>query len=373
MTHRIGLDCLFADPERVFGLWNHASTLIRALLRLDQTNEYIVFLNGAAKAHFSLRAPNLRLVTCDFAASGPYSRILAQNTWLMMQAREQKIDLLHSPANYGPIDPFLPRLVTTHDLLPFFEVDGSWKSRIRASGLDALMALSLRNARMVIVASAFTAAELRAKFSLGPQSLRVIHLGVDPPPGDSQPPTPAAPPYILTTGLYAAHKNIPRLIQAFAVLKRDFGIPHRLMLVGKSGDQKEALANAARASGCPAWIDFPGYVEEDRLHALYRGADLYVCPSLMEGFGLPLVEAMSMGTPVVSSNAGSLPEIVPLVEATFDPCDVDGMARVIHRALTDRHWREELAVQGRRQAKYFSGERMAQETLAAYKEVIANG
>jgi glycosyltransferase involved in cell wall biosynthesis len=373
MSIRIGIDCLFADPLRVFGLWNHALTLIRSLVRVDQTNEYVVFLNGAARDHFTCDAPNVHLMICSSAGVGPYARIALQNTWLLAEARRARVDLLHSPANYGPVDPMLRRIVTTHDLLPFFRADGSAATGVRAHGLELLMRLSLRSAKRVIAASHYTAAQLQAKFSLCPERLRVVHLGVAPEGLARESLSELRTPYLLVVGLYEAHKNIPRLIQAFAALKSRYDVPHRLILVGRMQTQERVITEAVARSGYADWIDLPGYVEDDRLQQLYIHADLYVCPSVMEGFGLPLVEAMNAGTPVVCSNAGSLAEIVGVPEAMFDPRNTEQMVDVLRRGLTDQPWRAHLRAMGKRRAEYFSAERMARETLAVYLEAVGSG
>ena len=179
-------------------------------------------------------------------------------------------------------------------------------------------------------------------------------------------------PYIIYTGLIGARKNLSRLVEAFHLLKQEEpSLEHRLVLAGGKDWLSEPIFETIRALRLEDDVKWLGYVPFEELPFLLGGADLFAFPSLYEGFGLPPLEAMSCGTPVVSSNASSLPEVVGDAALLFDPYQVKEMAEAIHRALTDVELRAELSRRGLERARLFSWEKTARITLAAYEEAWA--
>jgi glycosyltransferase involved in cell wall biosynthesis len=177
--------------------------------------------------------------------------------------------------------------------------------------------------------------------------------------------------YILCLGTLQKRKNIPRLLQAFASLKHHDQIPHKLVLVGpKYPDlpEQEIFATIARLDFQQEVI-WTGYVAEQDKPALLSGADLFVFPSLYEGFGMSLLEAMACGVPVACSNTSSFPEVVGESGLMFDPYNVDNLAATIYQALTDDELRRRLRQQGLQRAKTFSWETCARKTLDVLEEV----
>lgn len=174
--------------------------------------------------------------------------------------------------------------------------------------------------------------------------------------------------FIFYVGRAATHKNLSRLIEAFAKLKESHpGL--KLVLGGKKGVQYRLLASKARLKGIPD-IVLTGFVSEGQLRWLYENARAYVFPSLSEGFGLPGLEAMAHGCPVISSNATSLPELYSEAAHYFDPENVDDMAAKIHEVLTKDALRQKLIQNGRKQVKKYSWQRMAEQTLDIYNSVL---
>jgi glycosyltransferase involved in cell wall biosynthesis len=251
-------------------------------------------------------------------------------------------------------------VVTIHDL-GFAEIAGemafptSWKYR-------QLVPRSARSAERVICPSRFTARDLVKRYGISEEKIRVIPEAAALPHGDAEPPP---GPYLLAVGDLRPKKNLGCLVDAFASLHAR-GLPHRLLLAGADFGQGAELRD--RASGAP--VELLGFVDDARLDALIRGADALVVPSLYEGFGLVVLEAMVRGCPVVLARAGALPETGGDAAAYFDPRDPTDAARAIESIVTDPHERTRLADLGRTRAAEFSWERTADATVAVYQELI---
>lgn len=175
-------------------------------------------------------------------------------------------------------------------------------------------------------------------------------------------------PFILYVGSLISHKNIPTLIKAFYKLKK-YGLPHKLVITGKRGWKYKNIFEIISKLNLQKDVVFTGYVQREDLPALYNAADLFVYPSLYEGFGLPPLEAMACGTPVITSNTSSLPEVVGNAGIMVDPYDIDGLAKAMYEVLTNEGLRAELRKRGLERAKMFSWKKTAEETLNVYKGI----
>jgi glycosyltransferase involved in cell wall biosynthesis len=179
-------------------------------------------------------------------------------------------------------------------------------------------------------------------------------------------------PYVLNIGTLEPRKNITRLLEAFHRLKQqDYALEHELVLVGAKGDLHEAIWETLHRLQLEAQVRWLGHVPFEDLPALLNGADLFVYPSLYEGFGLPPLEALSCGTPVVASSSTSLPEVVGDAGVLVDPLSVEQLAEAMRRVLTDAPLRAALRDKALRRAQTFSWEKTARLTLAAYEEAWA--
>jgi glycosyltransferase involved in cell wall biosynthesis len=174
-------------------------------------------------------------------------------------------------------------------------------------------------------------------------------------------------PYILSVGVLQPRKNLPRLVEAYGRIAKE--IPQHLVLVGKEGWAFEALRRRVAQSGVASRIHFTGYVADADLPPLYAAADLFVYPSLYEGFGLPPLEAMACGTPVVTSNTTSLPEVVGSAAVTVEPTDTAALAAAVAEVLSSTEKRAELIERGFARVRQFSWERTARETVGVYESL----
>ena len=175
--------------------------------------------------------------------------------------------------------------------------------------------------------------------------------------------------YVLFVGSVEKRKNVHGLLQAYALLNAR-GNPPPLVVVGVQRMGTSGLSRMPQDLGLTEKVHFAGYIPDEDLPAIYSGADLSVFPSLYEGFGLPPLEAMACGTPVVCSDAGSLPEVVGDAAITVDPYDVEGLAEAMRRVLADRDLAEDLRSRGLERARMFSWEKAARETMEVYREVL---
>jgi glycosyltransferase involved in cell wall biosynthesis len=178
-------------------------------------------------------------------------------------------------------------------------------------------------------------------------------------------------PYILSVGVIEPRKNLNRLIEAFEILKARHGSPHRLVLAGKRGWLSEGIYRRAASSPFRSDIVFSGFVPESDLPALYSAADILAYPSLYEGFGLPPLEAMACGTPVVVSNSSSLPEVVGEAALMVEPEDTEGLADAMSTLLFDQDIRRRMVEAGLQQASGFTWRAAAERMLAIYRRLGA--
>lgn len=348
------------------------------LKHLDPSEfEYRVFLSES-RARPDL--PALELVVSSFPTRNPLVRIAWEQTVLPQLLRKENIRLFHGMAFAGPLAISVPWVTTIFDL-SFIHFPTLFN---RANRLYLKWAVgdSARRASRLIAISESTKQDLVRIYRVNPDKVAVIHCGQDE-DGTGQDTLDRAAgfrerhhldrPYVLHVGTIEPRKNIVRLLRAFAEAKRNGRLAHMLVLVGARGWKYTQVDQVIEDEGLAEHVRFAGYVPQDELSLWYRGADLFVYPSLYEGFGLPLLEAMSNQVPVVASNSSSLPEVVGDAALVVSPTDESALAEAIVRALTDQPLRNQLVERGMRRAKCFSWERAAQETAQVYTDVLNAG
>jgi glycosyltransferase involved in cell wall biosynthesis len=275
-----------------------------------------------------------------------------------------------------------PYVVTVHDLIRFTDATGATTNIAPLNARDrvgvALDAEAARHAAGVIAPSRSTARALVAQLGVAAQDVAVVPLGVD--PARFRPdagPRPLAAPYVLFVGSEHPRKELPTLLRAFARLRGRRGVPAglRLAKVGDAGDPEAPFAVAARRTvrelGLEDDVVFAGRVPDDELPRWYAHAECLAFASRAEGFGLPAVEAMACGCPVVGSTEAALPEVVGDAGLLVPAGDADALARAIGEVLGDPVTRLGLVVAGRERARELTWERTARETLAVYDAVLA--
>jgi glycosyltransferase involved in cell wall biosynthesis len=312
-------------------------------------------------AALQARAPDgFELAPITDGGSGP--EILFEQVGLPLTLRRRKAALIHATNCFLPLIRPCPGVVTIHDLA-FEAWPADFRARTRVK-YRVLTRLAARSAQRIICPSDFTAQDVCLRYGIDRAKVHVILEAPALPRRDDSPPP---GPYLLAVGDLRQKKNLIALVRTFAELRQTAAIPHRLVLAGVDGGQGPELMRAA--DGHP--VELTGYVSDRRLDALIRGADVVVHPSLYEGFGLVVLEAMARGVPVIAARAGALPQTGGEAALYFDPGAVtDELATKLARLLADPSEREQRARAGREWAAGFSWERTARETAGVYRELL---
>lgn len=365
---RIGIDGRYI-ADHYPGIGRYTFSLVEALSRLAPDATFVVAVQPSQpNSRYDLgqlaARPNVRLEPFTL----PPRSLLEQGCWLQA-ARRWSLDVFHAPYFYMPYALPCPSVVTVYDLIPLVFPQGF--SAAQRLTFHLTMGLALRTARAVIAISSTTRADLLRYFNLSPDRVHVTPLATD---ANFYPRPPAEVAavraryglperYILYVGINKPHKNLPRLVEAYAKIE---GAPP-LVLAGREDARYPQARVRVEALGLSERVCFPGDIVSADLPALYSGASLFVFPSLYEGFGLPPLEAMACGVPVICSNRASLPEIVGDAALTFDPEDVEAIASAMRRVLDNASLRDNLRQRGLARAAQFSWERTAQETFKIYQ------
>lgn len=371
---RIGLNLLYLVPGEVGGSEIYARELVHALAALRPDDQFIVYC--AREATESLEAEgwpeNVRLDELPVNARNKPRRVFYELFWLPRRADADGLDLLHSLGQTTPLFGRPTHVLTVLDLIYHHHPD-TFPGPARR-GLELLVPMGARRADRVVAISQATKDDLAATYGIDSQKIDVTLLGagfsapaevlsraelaaaVDLPDGE----------FALCVSSGHAHKNIPRLLEA---LTRMPG--RRLVLVGHAGLDQERLIERADQLGVGDRTTFTGWIDPPVLEGLYREARVFVYPTLLEGFGLPVLEAMHRGVPVVCSNTSSLPEVAGDAALMIDPRDVGAIAEATERVFTDDALRADLISRGHQQAKKFTWQHCAEQTLASYERALA--
>lgn len=301
----------------------------------------------------------------------PYVRLGAE---LPARSLGQRLDVLHT--TYGaPVWSAAPLVLTVHDIC--YATNPEWFSPRDVRVLSSVVPRSIRKAAHVITVSESARRQIIERYKVPDAKISTIPNG--PGPGAEEITLEAAlrelatiglkvkRPYLLTVGNLQPRKNLVRLLQAFDHLVRVRGHDIDLVIAGPAHFRAEEVLAAARPLG--ERVRFTGYLSDRQLAACYRCSTAFALPSLYEGFGLPVIEAMAHGIPVASSNAGALPEVAGEAAVLFDPLSVDDMVVAVDGILTDASLAERLGRAGKAQAARFSWRTSAELTLAVYRQV----
>jgi glycosyltransferase involved in cell wall biosynthesis len=361
---KIALDATDGFWPQATGTVVYARELVRHLFRLDLDGELVVL---------GLRTPG---VDTSFAPGhalrllrGPRSRAVWTQVRLPLHLLGNKYDLLHMPAPKFPAVCPCPSLVTVHDLAMFKFPE--WFQPVQRKRLAFYMSQAVRRATHLVADSHSTKRDVIELFGRKDSEVDVVHLGADLAtfrPGVE--PARRAAPYILSVGTLQPRKNYVMLIRAFKRLCERWREPIELVLAGARGWLWEPIEAEARKPPFAERVQLLHYVSDEKLPGLYAGATLFVMPSLYEGFGIPLVEAMASGAPVITSNVSSLPEVVGDAGPLLDPSDIELWAETMRALLADAQRRKQMHERGLARALEFTWQRTAERTLAGYRKLL---
>ncbi len=365
----------FSPGYRQAGVSRYAEHLLQWLPSVAPDLEFLVYAGrSAASGIHDRRFPDsLSWALSRLPTEYPQARIPWEQAAGPVALRRHQVDVVHGPVNVAPLLTRRPSVVTVHDLafLIYPEQYPGAKQRY----LNLLTRLSVERAERVIAVSDNTRTDVLRHYRVHPDRVIVVPNGVEPeltPVGDpgqiqalrERHRLPER--FILFVGTLQPRKNLVGLLRAYARLKDTLDWP--LVVVGAKGWLYEPVFNEARALGVTDRVIFAGYADQPTLRLWYSAATIFVYPSLYEGFGLPVLEAMACGTPVVTSSTSSLPEVAGDAAITIEPTDAGALASALDRLIQDVALRSELRRRGLDRARQFSWERTARETSAVYRQ-----
>jgi glycosyltransferase involved in cell wall biosynthesis len=368
----VGVNLLFLAPGEMGGLEVYSRELVAALAAREDV-QLTLFLNELAGSEWGELADT---VTARLDPRRRVQWVAGDQLHSGRLAKRSGVQLVHSLASTGPAAGHFARVVTVHDL--HYRVHPEAHFGLRALGMRALVPLAVRRAHRVIVPSEATRADLLRFTGAAPGRVDVVPEGIGQVARGAAAGDRAAGrervgagdrDVVLSVSAKRPHKNLGRLIGAVA------GIPPErrplLVLPGYSTPHEQELRELAQERGAAEHVRFVGWVSAGELEDLYAAADCFVFPSLYEGFGLPVLEAMTRGVPAATSGRASLAEVAGEAALTFDPEDEASIAAAIESILGDEALRERLRAAGRAQARRFTWGRAAELTVVAYRRALA--
>lgn len=370
---KIGIDARFFGPIGK-GLGRYTERLIENLERIDKTNQYVIFLRRENWNDYYPQNPNFKKVLADYRW---YT--LAEQIMFPKIIKKENVDLMHYPHFNVPIFCQKKFVVTIHDLILYhFPTQ-------RASTLSPLfyklkywaykkvIRHAIKKSAKIFAVSEFTKQDILKHFNIPAEKIEVTYGACDGvehgqlkiPEKEYLKKRGVTKPYLLYVGNAYPHKNLEKLIEVFKHIKKTHQLKLQLVLVGK----KDYFYNRLEKTNDDPDILFFGFALEPVLADLYRNAKLYVFPSLLEGFGLPPLEAMAYGLPAAVSNTSCLPEILGEATLYFNPKNKEEFTATIMKGLTDEKLKENLIKEGFQQIKKYSWKKTAQKTLKIYNSL----
>lgn len=357
-----------------FGVGTYVRNLVLHLARIDQTTDYILLCRPQDRGRITLPSRNFRLVD---EPAAPHS--VLEQIRVPVTLRRERVDLFHSPHAVVPPAIHCRSVVTVHDCihLMFPEYFPGRLSRLTAK---LQLWVATHRSDRVLTVSETSKQDILRRFRIPADKVTVVYNAIDErltdPPGEDdyarvRDRYQIKDPFALYVGNIKPHKNLERLIEAFRALRQEPEFESlKLVIIGDEISRYQGLRRAVHQHKLHKHVRFLGFVAPATLAVLYRLASAFVFPSLYEGFGLPPLEAMYLGTPVVTSNVSSLPEVVGDAAVLVDPYSAASIAEGMRRAITDQALRATLRERGMARAREFSWARSVDRIHAVYVEVL---
>lgn len=360
------------------GMGRYVVELINRVPLSDQKNQYIIYISQENKTFFTIPTPNVTPQTVPALFTFPLLKIVWEQLFLPFSLRKNAVDLYHAP---GFVLPFwkpkgMRYIVTIADMTFFTHL--SYHTFFKKIYFQSCIPSSLKKADAIIAISENTKKDIIELQRINPEKIKVTLLGVDAlfRPMTVQKYTATLKKYnihghyILFVGMLEPRKNVEGLLHAFSQLKDRKN--HVLVIVGKKGWMYEKIFSLVKKLQLEQNVVFTGYVPDEELPALYSAATCFVYPSFYEGFGIPVLEAMACGCPVITSNNSSLKEIAGNAAFFIDPKNTEQIAEKIQVLLNSPKEREKRKDEGMKQAKKYTWDSFARRTKEIYHQVIKN-
>lgn len=370
---RIGVN-LLPFRKQLTGTGRFTQNILSEFAAIDKKNTYFLFLTKTSEPHFSMPAENFFKIVNGLSPNFRLIRIGWEQFLLPWQLRRHQIQILFTPSVAIPCWVPCKTVTVIHDLAPFHKSLIKY-SKIRAVYVRWATMNAVKRSTAIIAVSENTKREIvrfchipEAKIFVSYEGVNEFYHKINSAELIMQTRIKYNLPerFILFVGTLEPGKNLFRLLQAFHQLKKNNLIPHKLVIVGAYGWGK--IFNN-KTQSLKDEIIFTGYVSEQDLQLIYNAAELFILPSLYEGFGLPPLEAMACGTPVIVSNCASLPEVVGDAGLLINPYDINEIAGAILRVLNDKNLQTELITKGFKRAKKFTWQKTASLILEVFDKV----
>jgi glycosyltransferase involved in cell wall biosynthesis len=358
------------------GVSNYVEALLHGLGAIDRQNRYSVYTTRGLGARALGLPPNFRVRPSRLPTINPRVRIPWEQLLAPALLRLGRADVYHGVLNVMPLASPVPSVVTIHDLSPFLFPQTF--RRVNRIYTRWAIRVACRRAARILAVSEFTKQEIVRWMRVPPERVVVTYNAADerfaPPSAEElaifrrQKGLPER--FVLFLGTLEPRKNLPLLLDAYAMVARSIDAP--LLVAGSQGWLYEPVLAKAEQLGLGDRLRFVGYVDQADQHLWYAAATVFAFPSLYEGFGMPPLEAMASGTPVVVSSSSSLPEVVGDAGLVVSPSDPEELADALHRVVTDETLRAELRMRGLAQARRFSWRNTAERTLEVYREAVGD-
>jgi len=379
---RIGIDCrTILNPEsgERAGVGHYTDALVRALLELDRENEYVLFFDYRTKreAAHVFEQPNVKIKFLPFSGYGKFMPVAYSHLLVAAAFAKERLDVLHGPANVVPLGFRWPFVITLHDLAIYRHPE--WFPHQMFS-TRLLVPQSLRRAKHIIAVSKATRDDARELFNLSAKKITVIPeaattdlLALNDRKHNVRTVYKLPKNYLLYVGTIEPRKNLVNLFRAWQQLLRhqpEIAKDTQLILAGSIGHDGEDILPQIKKMKMGKSIRHLGYVSHNHKILLMKNATGFVFPTSYEGFGLPVLEAMQLGVPVISSNTSSIPEVADGAALLIDPNDVGDLVNAMEKLLGDAQLRSTLAQKGKAQAARFSWQKAAKATLQVYQKAV---
>ena len=370
---KIGIDARMYGKAQS-GIGNYIKQLTDHIFALDKKNDYYLFLLEPIFSQY--QAPHNKIHKIK-VTSHWYS--LAEQTMFLLDINKYKLDLMHFPHFNAPIFYNRPRIVTIHDIIPKFFPGHKQKSWLRKKAYELVIKTNLRKASKIITDSEAAKHDLTKYFGIWPAKIAVINLGIESyfkkienyaKIKELKDKYQITKPFVFYLSAWRNHKNFEGLISAFEILKNQGNFEYQLVLGGQEDPHYLNIRQKIEHSPFKTAIITPGFISDNELPIFYNAADLVAIPSFYEGFGFIGLEAMACGTPVVSANTTSLPEINGAAALYFDPHSPEQIAEKIYTVLTDATLKNQLTARGYQQIEKYKWSECAQQTLNLYNEIL---
>ncbi|MFB0564477.1 MAG: glycosyltransferase family 4 protein [Candidatus Aminicenantaceae bacterium] len=370
---KVGVEISFAHKPG--GARTVAINTIKSLSSLSKNDNFVVFLN---KRYKELELENVEqkvLSSPSEKLQSLWDHVIFMHFILPFYMKKEDIEIAHYTNNFVPFFRPCKTVVTIHDMTPFVLPDDY--SYLHRKWLRYFFRRATQFADVIITDSDNSRKDIINVFNISREKIHVIPFGISDEFFKMESDTlkkkiskySVKDRFILNVGTLHPRKNIERICFAFKKLKEDKKIPHQLIIVGRRGWSYKQFFNLPKKLELTDEIKFLGNVPQEDLPVLYNLAEVFVYPSLYEGFGLPVLEAMACGVPIVTSNTSSIPEVAGDGAIKVNPYDVDEIAKAIYDLMSDKKLRHEMIGRGLERARKFSWERAARDTLAVYKDL----